>query len=241
MTGGPNDIVDPGELLRRLRPHEGDEYLASGQDPRAEALLYRITSRELVVRAPVRRTRRVVVLVAGLTLVGAGAAAALIASRSAGNPTELSCYSSSDVMTAVQVAILPDTKLTPVEQCAELWSDGRISTDGAPHLVACVTDADIVAVIPGDDSSCAAVGWIAASLPSQPVADRTSELTQALSDRFVDQCMDPETAVKTVEAVLLQLELTEWTVDDNTTSSDSCAVPVVNVDTRSVGLISLPG
>ena len=90
-------------------------------------------------------------LVAGLTVVGASAAAALIVSRSAGNPMELSCYSSSDVVTAVQVAILPDTKHTPVEQCAELWSDGRIATDGAPHLVACVTDADIVAVIPGDD------------------------------------------------------------------------------------------
>ena len=86
-----------------------------------------------------------------------------------------------------------------------------------------------------------AAGWVAAAPPSEPVADRTSELTQVLSDRFVDQCMDPATAAKTVEAVLHELELTQWTVDDNTTNSDSCAVPVVNVDTRSVGLISLPG
>ena len=50
MTGASNDIVDPGELLRRLRPHVGDAYLTSGADPRAEALLNRITSQEIDVR-----------------------------------------------------------------------------------------------------------------------------------------------------------------------------------------------
>jgi hypothetical protein len=241
MTGAPNDAVEPGDLLRRLRPHTGDEYLSPGDDPRADALLHLIVSRELDGRRPARHARRVVVLVAAITVVGASAAAAVIMSRSAGNPTELSCYSSSDVETAVQVVILPDTQLTPVEQCAELWSDGRIASDGAPHLVACVTDADIVAVIPGDDSSCAAAGWVVmASSPSEPIADRTSELTQVLSDRFIDQCMDPATATKAVEEVLHELALSAWTVADNTTSTDACAVPFVDVRTRSVGLISRP-
>ena len=86
MTGAPNDTVDPVELLRRLRPHGGDEYLTRGANPRAEAVLNRITSREIDVRAPVRRARRVVLLVAGLTVVGASAAAAL-AKRSTISPS----------------------------------------------------------------------------------------------------------------------------------------------------------
>jgi hypothetical protein len=244
MTDAPNDAFDPGDLLRRLRPHGGDEYLAPGDDPRADALLHMIVSREIDAGRSARHARRVVVLVAAITVVGASAAAAVIMSRSAGNPTELSCYSSADVKTAMQVAILPDTQRTPIEQCAELWTDGRIARDGAPHLVACVTDADIVAVIPGDDSSCIAAGWVvmasSPSSPSEPITDRTSELTQALSERFAGQCLDRATAVETVEDLLHELQLSAWTVADNTTDPDACAVPIPQVKTRSVELISLP-
>jgi hypothetical protein len=240
MTGAPNDPIDLDDVLYRLRPHAGDEYLAPGSDPHAEALLERISSR-IEGSRPRRHARRVGVLVTGLAVVGASATAALIVSRSAGNPTELSCYSSPDVDAAVQVAVLPDAQRTPVEQCAELWSDGRISSDGAPHLVACVTGADVVAVIPGDESSCAAAGWTLAAVPSsQPDGDRTSELVQVLSDRFVDQCLHPESAAQAVEDVLIELGLSQWTIDDTTTDSDSCSAPVVDVATRSVRLISLP-
>ena len=93
MTGAPNDAVDPGDVLRTLRPHLGDEYLTPGSDPHAEALLHRIMSREIESGTPARHARRVVLMVAGLTVIGASATAALISSRSAGNPTELSCYS----------------------------------------------------------------------------------------------------------------------------------------------------
>jgi hypothetical protein len=107
--------------------------------------------------------------------------------------------------------------------------------------VACVTDADVVAVLPGDDATCAAAGWVLAAVPSQPISDRTSELPGVLSDRFVDQCLDPAMATQTVEEVLDQLALTQWTIKDSTTSPDSCSAAVVHGDTRSVELISLPG
>jgi hypothetical protein len=241
MTGIANDNVDPNVLLRRLRPHGGDEYLDPGVDPRADTLLRDILSRDAGGRYMPRRARRVTLLVAGLTVVGAGAAAAMIVTRSPHDTTQLSCFSSADVQHAVQVAVLPDTQRTPVEQCAELWSDGRLASDGAPQLVACVTDADIVAVIPGDESSCAAAGWaLAAAPPTVPIADRTAELTATLSERFVEQCMKPDAAVRTVEDVLAELDLQTWTVHDATTNPEWCAAPSVEVRTQSVNVVSFP-
>jgi hypothetical protein len=40
--------------------------------------------------------------------------------------------------------------------------------------------------------------------------------------------------------MLSQLGLTDWTIDDRTTVGDGCAVPVVDVATRTVALVSLP-
>jgi hypothetical protein len=127
VSGVPDDDFDSGDLLRRLRPHRGDGYLAPGEDPHADALLQQIMGQDVDRARPARRGRRVAVLVIGATVVGAGATAALIQSRQAGNPTVLGCYSSSDVEHARQVGIEPDARRTPIEQCAELWSDGRIS------------------------------------------------------------------------------------------------------------------
>jgi hypothetical protein len=191
-------------------------------------------------RTRVRHRRFAVAFVIGVTAVGATAATALILTRTAENPTVLTCYSSTDVATAVQVALQPDAQLTPIAQCGELWSDGRLSSNGPPQLVACVTDADIVAVLPGDATSCADAGWTVAAPPTEPVTDRTSELTTLLSDRFVDRCLNAAMATKTVEDVLAELGLTGWTIDDRTTTSDACVAPVVDVSTRSIGLISLP-
>lgn len=241
MTRTPNDNVDPNEILRKLRPHASDGYLEPGDDPRADAILRQITARDADASQMARRARRVVLLVAGLTVVGAGAAAAMIVTRSPRDTTVVSCFSSSDVKSAVQVLITPDVKRTAVEQCADLWSDGRISSDGAPQLVACVTDASLVAVVPGDESSCVAAGWgVAISPATEPIADRTGELTDTLSDRFVDQCMNAETAAETVDDVLAELGLGTWKVHDSTTNADWCAAPAVDTDTRTVNLISVP-
>ena len=240
MTGSTNDDFDSGNLLRGLRPHRGDEYLAPGADPRAEALLDRIVSQELDGKGSARYARRVALLVIGATVVCASAAAALILTRRPGDPTVLSCYSSSDVEQALQFAIPPDAQRTAIEQCAELWSDGRISTNGPPGLVACVTDADIVAVLPGDEAACAAAGWVLAATSTGPGIDRTSDLTNTLSDRFADQCVNPDAAIATVEQVLDELGLVEWRIDDRTTDPESCTAPIVDVPSRSIDVVSLP-
>jgi len=242
MTGVPGDAPDPGELLQALRPRRTDEYLAPGDDPQADALLQQLMSLDLGTHRTRTRARRIAALTVGITVVGASATAALMLSRSAGNPTVLSCYSSAEVTAGAQVVIVPDRDRTPVEQCADLWSDGRISTDGAPPLVACVTTADIVAVIPGDASTCTAMGWVVAAIaPDAHAADPTSALPDMLSNRFGGQCLDLPTAVKAVEDVFVELEVVDWTVRDSTTDSDSCTVAVVDVDARTVELVSRPG
>jgi hypothetical protein len=152
----------------------------------------------------------------------------------------LACYSTAEVATAVQVAIAPEPGRPPVEQCAALWSDGRISSGGAPTLTACVTDTGIVAVLPGDDRSCLAAGWVVAASSTQPPAERSPELTNALSDRFAGRCLDVESAGRAVEDVLVQLGLTGWAIDDRTPEGAGCAVPVVDVASRTVALVSLP-
>jgi hypothetical protein len=104
-----------------------------------------------------------------------------------------------------------------------------------------VTDTDIVAVLPGDDAVCAAAGWALAAISTGPGIDRTSDLTNTLSDRFADQCVNPEAAIHTVEQVLDQLGLAQWTIDDRTTDTESCTAPIVDVPSRSIDVVSLPG
>jgi hypothetical protein len=51
-----------------------------------------------------------------------------------------------------------------VALCAALWRQGDVLTGDItpPHLVACVLDTGVVAVFPGDDSTCERLGLSAA-------------------------------------------------------------------------------
>jgi hypothetical protein len=240
MTGERDDPADPGELLQVLRPYGDHGYLAPGDDPHADALLQHLMSLDVGTRSSRSRTRRVVLLAVGLTVVGASATAAFVMSRPAANSTVMSCYSSADINAATQVVVVPDSSRTPVEQCAELWSDGRISSSGAPALVACVTPSDIVAVVPGDQSTCTLRGWAVLAVPTESTTNPTSDLTATLSDRFLDQCLDPGAAAIVVENALVDLGVTQWSVSDSTTNPDWCAVPAVDANTRTVHLVSHP-
>ena len=241
MNGPPEDAGEPGELLHALRPYPVDEYLAPGDDPGADALLRHVMSLDIDGHKRHSRGRRVAVLAIAITVVGASATAALVTSRSAGNRAEVSCYSSADVHAAKQVVLSADSRRTPLDQCADLWSDGHISSGGAPALVACVTSADIVAVVPGDNSTCTTHGWAVAVVATEPTEDPAPALTSTLSDRFAGQCLDPDSAAQAVAAVLADLHATDWSVHDGTANPDWCAVPVVDVASRTVELVSHPG
>ena len=235
-----DDDTRSDEILRALRPSGRYEYLNVGDDPGADAMLHRITTTD-VRRRTAKHPRRVIVLaVAATAVVGATAAAAIVLTRPAGNATALACYSSADVEHAVQVAIEPDGQRPPIAQCADLWSDGRIDTRGAPALVACVTPADIVAVLPGDQGTCAAVGWIAADSITDVDAGAEAQLNSRLSERFADRCVTPDEATRAVADVLDELGLADWTVKPAAAEAEGCVVPAVDAAQRSIDLVALP-
>jgi hypothetical protein len=237
MTGAGDDLR-ADEVLRQLRPPAVSDFLEPGENPHADQLLQRIISSGVGARRPSRRLRLVVAVAAGTAAIGATAAAAVVLTRQAGNPTVLACYSNADVDTANQVAIEPDPARTPVEQCTPLWSDGRLGTGEAPPLVACVTDADTVAVLPGDHSACANAGWVSADTSPEANSDPSVLLPSLLSDTFAGRCMNVAAATAAAQDVLDQLGLAGWTIRDRATAA-TCTVPVVDVDARAIDLVSL--
>jgi hypothetical protein len=238
MTGAEQPL-DPNQVLRELRPPARSGYMWPGENPHADELLRQITVRQDRLSRRRRRARIVVVVAATSVVIGGTAAAAVVIVRRADDPTRLACYSGSDVETAIQFAIEPESGKTPLEQCAELWSDGRLGSAGAPSLVGCVTDADIVAVLPGDAAACAAAGWDLADAATPVEVDPAALLTSELSDRFAGECINVDAASEEVHGVLARLELSDWTVVDHTTG-ESCTVPVINVESRAIELISRP-
>ena len=235
-----DDDTGSDGILRALRPPGSAGYLNLGDDPRADAMLQQIMTLEDRRWRAKHPGRVIVLVVAGTAVVGATAAAAIVLTRSAGNATALACYSSADVDRAVQVAIEPDGQRPPVAQCADLWSDGRIDTRGAPALVACVTPADIVAVVPGDDSTCATVGWVAADIATDAQAGAEAQLNSRLSGRFAGQCLTLDGAARAVEEVLDQLRLEGWSVSPPAPEAQGCIVPAVDAGERSIDLVAVP-
>ena len=70
----------------------------------------------------------------------------------------IGCYDSADL--SANTTIQSYEGGDPVALCAALWSQGDVRTGDTtpPHLVACVLDTGVVAVFPGDDSTCERLG-----------------------------------------------------------------------------------
>lgn len=229
-------MADDLELLRRLRPERADDaYLGRGDDPTADQLL------AATLAVPVRGRRRgwrprrfFVGITVGVVLTGAGATAAVLYSKQADDPTVVLCYSRSDAAAAALVAE-PSADVGPLEQCAEKWVDGTFGRSGAPQLVACVTAADVVAVIPGETATCAANGWTPAQLPA--IVPAASTLMDALSDRFTDECLSDAEATALATQVLSGLDLADWQVVGAGDSASGCHFPHVDAEQRVVQIV----
>lgn len=229
------------ELIRGLRADRpdarpADEYLLPGVDRTADAMLAAITS------TPIRRRmwwRKTTVVVVGVsTLIGAGVATAVLVSRGPADPSVVGCRDSAASNANVELVVAAPGA-TPVELCSPLWLDGRIATSGAPTLTPCVTDEDVVQVVPGDRAVCAALGWVLDATAELTGTDRAAELTSRLSDTFAGSCFDPAEAVAAATDILTELGLVDWSVDTSGTVEGRCNHPSPVHQTKTIAFSPL--
>lgn len=198
-------------------------------------------------RPRVRARHRVAIgAVVGLTVVGAGALAAVWESRPDDAAT-LVCYSDASTDPRQMVGVPAADGVDDVELCAGLWSDGTFARSGAPELTACVTDDGVTAVMPGDESTCARLGFAALAPPSG--AERSGQeidraVARTIAEVFVGRCIDDlDVARAEVQAALDDLGASTWTVSV-TARLDAvrrCAAPSVDAATRVIQIVAVPG
>lgn len=243
-----SDDQQPVDPLRAVRPYDDATYLAPGDDPAADALLRRVTNRK-----PRRRRRFWLGSFVVIGLVSAGTATAYVLTRSASDPTAVTCYASDDILNTVQVGVSADPDEDPVDQCRPFWTDGPLGTNGPPELFACVNDGGAIAVVPGEPGNCSAFGWAEVAtgelatgqfatgdaLDSSRVGDRVG-LNTALSERFAGRCLNEDEATEAIEDALAAAGLDNWTVTPLGSPTNDCVTPSPDPDFSTVRLIPLP-
>lgn len=231
---------DPFDLLAGVVARS-DEYLAPGDDSRADALLERLVSSDRAVitasrpvvghTVPFRRRRAVIAATAVAALVvGGGTVAALVLLRRPADPVTLLCYSEAAAEPATKVAMAIDPEQTPVDQCSPLWSDGTLGVDGPEDLVACVAELEVTVVIPNTIGGCESLGWSPAASPTP--TDRVDQLVAAEVPELFDNCIeDLDEARRRVEAMLVDLGAADtWdvTVSGSISPDRPCAGNVID-------------
>jgi hypothetical protein len=200
------------DLLRRLAPARNTAYLRPGEDLTADAMLLRITS-TVPPRRRFKWTRLTFFVTGTCVLAAAGVTTAVLRSRAPDDPTAVACHSSASPDDGAIMAVPAESSRTAIELCSAFWTDGTFGADGPPRLTACVTDADLIAVLPGDDTLCADRGWEVAELAESGAEDPATELLGRMSDRFAGRCLSPEEAVSAIGDIFDELGLNDWTID----------------------------
>lgn len=227
--------VDPFDLLAAMAQRD-DRPLAPGDDHRADALLARIVAEPVVVPIGRRRRARVLVAAAIIATVGAGTAAAAIWSRQPADAVSLRCYSEASATPAVRVGLDVDPASNPTDQCASAWTDGRISTAGAPELVACVDELDSTVVVPGGPETCASLGWAPAS-GMTPEGRLDAEVVRAVADALYPCETDAAAAAAIVRDVLVDLGADAWTVEVHADGGTGCFAPAPDAAAHRIDLV----
>ena len=245
---------DPFDLLASMAVSDRsgasiDRPLEPGDDERAELLLRQVTGGSGAGRVPGerlhthRRSRRVVTAIAVASVLGAGVAVAAIWTTQPADAVTVLCYSSVDVKPEVVVGLVAAPDATPAEQCAEPWTDGRLGRGEVPGLVACVSDLDATAVLPGDESACGRLGWALAE-PRTAAADIDVLVAQAIPGSLGECTTDLVAAQSTIERILADLGADAWTVaiapDAAITADRPCAAPAISAETHVVTVVAVP-
>jgi hypothetical protein len=224
---------DPFALLQMINPVAGLEE----SDERDVSLLAAIVATPL----PERPRRRWWWVGSGAVVVVVGAMSyASFRSEPARNPTTVVCYSNPAVPPDDQVAL--GAEKDPVVACEKVWSTGEFGSGATPHLTACVTKTDIVAVVPGNGDVCEQLGlrlWnTVVNGADRAIIEFNDEITQTLRDA----CYPEPEATTLTKAAMDRHGLGDWTVASNGNWSTTVPCTAIGIDptTKTVTLGARP-
>ncbi|HEY6615276.1 MAG TPA: hypothetical protein VIZ32_12185 [Vicinamibacterales bacterium] len=199
-------------------------------------------------RRETRRRRKLVATGVLSTLIVAGGAVGVAALVRSGQPTQptagVACRDGAGVDADVIVIEPTDD---PVGGCGALWAAGRfdgasVAVGAAPSLVACISDAGVIEVYPGEVGTCSGLGLADAEL----VLDDENQLIVSLQDRVVDEInAQPCASARVVESIAQRLvtesELAGWRVEIRPDSvSAPCAKAAIDATTQVVQVVKFP-
>jgi len=194
---------DPFELLKAINPVPAlNEIRGSDSQLLADIITSPVPARS--------KRRRWWWIGSSVLLVGAGATAyALMRSEPAKDPTSVVCYSEAARPPAIQ-SVLP-AQMDPVAACGQLWAKGEFGLGDVPRLTACVTDTNIVAVIPGEEHVCEQLGYTlwngVIDEDAQTVIAFQDEINQTLGRT----CYPRDAGIEIAVEIMARYGLTGWT------------------------------
>lgn len=194
-----------------------------------------------------RRRRKLVaggVLSALVVASGAVGVAAIVRSGQPTQPTAGVACRDGDGIEANVIVIEPTDD--PVGGCGALWVAGGFgvasaAVGSAPPLVACISDAGVIEVYPGDVGTCAGLG-----LADALALDDENQAIVSLQDRVVDEInAQPCASAHVVESIARRLVaesgLAGWRVEIRPDSiSAPCAKAAVDATTQVVQIVKFP-
>lgn len=196
-------------------------------------------------RAPGRRRRWLVLILAPAAALAVAAGAYAIIAHSAQDVVDgIGCYAAASTESDTTVVVADGRD--PVEVCAELWEEGVVAEGAhqAPPLVACVPpEGRAVAVFPGDQGTCEELGM--SSLPPgyREAAERFSamreEMVRRTQPKAPDDCLGVEEARAIAREVLDAHGFDEWVIEVGPAPSGDtdCVTVAFDPPGRSVILI----
>ncbi len=236
-----SEHVDPFDVLRVMAPPAPNRAVLPGQDLAADSMLERITSDSRVGiprRGRWRWSVRVLVAAFSTTLVVGGGVAFAVWSRKPADPVTVVCYSEVSREPSLRVGLHAAPELSSTDQCRAAWVGGAFDGLDVPErLVACVSDAGLTVVVPGDEAACGRLGFARAEVgPTQSIDARVGEQVPALLTGCVT---DPDDAIARVSDLFQSLGASEWSVQVDTpvTNDRPCYGNLIDAESRVVHLI----
>lgn len=247
-----DEVTDDDVIAGWIREHP--EVWGEASDPMSpafvEGVIVDIVSGARMARLDGRETRRHRKLVAGFvaTLIVAGGAVGVAALVRSGQPTQptagVACLEAPGVDADVIVIEPTDD---PVAGCEAVWSAGRFDRTPlpggeVPPLVACISDAGVIEVYPGDAETCTGLGLTNADSG----LDAENQAIVALQERVVNDinarpCASAQAVEELAQRIVDESPISGWRVEVRPDSIDAtCAKAAVIIPTQVVQVVKFP-
>lgn len=229
---------DPFEILAELSRSRREAGFGTGPDP--DDVLARLPARRAQTPSPRRHRRRwwrlaAAGLIAITAAAGGTAAWAVLQRERPTSPTTIQCLQHPDLDGSQAVIAADGTD--PVGQCAAVWEQNSSTWGPQPPLSGCVSPPGNTVIVPGDESTCAAMG-LALLDPTVTDDDRTViELRETLSIELgAHRCVPPDEAQQIANRMLTERNLDGWSVviEGDFTSQMPCGMSNLDTERRTI-------